>query len=87
MALKITDKDLAEWRTGLHAANPEQCKLLVAMLDREKKISEAFKDALNAETIEINSAIEELGLSIPNGKISSRVILAFTHLQARKADE
>lgn len=31
--MKITPELLAEWRTGLHAANPEQAKALVEMLD------------------------------------------------------
>lgn len=31
--MKITSEDLSQWRTGLHAANPEQAKALVAALD------------------------------------------------------
>jgi hypothetical protein len=81
--MKITDKKLAEWRSGLHAGNPWECKELVAMLDREREIAKAFKETLMAETIEINSAIDKfIGTDIPNGKISSRVIQALSIMRA-----
>jgi len=31
--VKITPEDATQWRTGLHAANPEQAKALVEMID------------------------------------------------------
>jgi hypothetical protein len=31
---RLTDVELAEWRTGLHAANPQQAQALVALIDR-----------------------------------------------------
>lgn len=81
--MKITDKQMAEWRTGLHAGNPQECKELVALLDREREMTKAFKEALMAEAIEVNAAIEQfVKADIPDGKISSRVIQALVIMRS-----
>lgn len=81
--MKVTEKDLDEWRTGLHAGNPWQCKELVSLLDREREMVKAFKEALMAEAIEVNAAISQyVDADIPDGKISSRVITALLIMRA-----
>lgn len=81
--MKLTEKDFKKWRTGLFAGNPENCKTLVEMLDRERAISQAFKDAAIADAMEIDAAIQQyVGTSIPGSKVSSKVIQALLLMRA-----
>jgi len=45
--MKISEKDMKDWRTGLHAANPEQAKDLVDMLDKARRQLERLFGALD----------------------------------------
>ena len=43
----ITKQDLQEWRTGLHAANPQQAQELVSQRDAMLEALEAASDFLD----------------------------------------
>jgi hypothetical protein len=57
----------AEWRTGLHAANPEQAKALVADVDR-------LRHALEVELIHANAELHYLENDAPPGRLSGTAL-------------
>ncbi len=60
----ISEKYRKQWRTGLYAANPAQCKALIELIDTSTKLDNEASEALLLEIGRLDQVVEALNFQL-----------------------